>query len=184
RMMNEWGIPSVEIWSLTYHYIDRLAKRGDYVPSVAFAGGITMEDHIFKALALGAPYVKAIGMARAPLTAAMVGKNVGSRIAEDNLPVYYARYGNTKDAIFVEATKLKTKFRGKFESLPTGAIGLYTYNQRLVHGLKQLMCGARKFTVQNITRNDIAALTPEAVRTSGINYIMDVDKEEVEKILG
>jgi glutamate synthase domain-containing protein 2 len=183
RMMNEWGIPSVEIWSLTYRYIDRLAKRGDYVPSVAFAGGITMEDHIFKALALGAPYVKAIGMARAPLTAAMVGKNVGGRINEDNLPVYYARYGNTIDAIFVEATRLKSKFRDKFQSLPTGAIGLYTYNQRLIHGLKQLMCGARKFAIQHITRDDIAALTPEAVRISGIDYIMDADKEEVEKIL-
>lgn len=184
RMMNEWGIPSVEIWSLTYRYIDRLAKRGKYVPSVAFAGGITMEDHIFKALALGAPYVKAIGMARAPLTAAMIGKNVGGRIREDNLPVYYARYGNTIDAIFVEATRLKSKFREEFESLPTGAIGLYTYNQRLIHGLKQLMCGARKFALQHITRGDIAALTPEAAQISGINYIMDADKEEVEEILG
>jgi hypothetical protein len=142
-----------------------------------------MEDHIFKALALGAPYVKAIGMARAPLTAAMVGKNVGVRINEDSLPVYYARYGNTIDAIFLEATMLKSKFRGKFENLPTGAIGLYTYNQRLIHGLKQLMCGARKFKLQHITRNDIAALTPEASRISGISYIMDADKAEVEKIL-
>lgn len=182
-MMNEWGIPSVEIWSLTYQYINRLAKRGDYVPSVAFAGGITMEDHIFKALALGAPYVKAIGMARAPLTAAMIGKNVGSRIDEEELPVYYARYGNTVDAIFVEASRLRGEFGGRFESLPTGAMGLYTYNQRLIHGLKQLMCGARKFALKHITRGDIAALTPEAARVSGIDYIMDADKEEVEHIL-
>lgn len=65
RMMNEWGIPCIEIWSLTYFYADRLAKKGEYVPSIAFAGGITMEDQIFKALALGSPYVKAVGMARA-----------------------------------------------------------------------------------------------------------------------
>ncbi|MGD8506053.1 MAG: glutamate synthase-related protein, partial [Candidatus Bathyarchaeota archaeon] len=49
RMMNEWGIPSVEIWSLTYRYADRIAKRGGYVPSIALAGGATLEDHIFKA---------------------------------------------------------------------------------------------------------------------------------------
>ncbi len=183
RMMNEWGIPSVEIWTLTYKYADILAKKGEYVPSIAFAGGITMEDHIFKALALGAPYVKAVGMARAPLTAAMVSKNVGLRIKEENLPIYYARYGNTVDAIFVEAGKLKNKLKKKFEDLPTGAMGLYTYNQRLTQGLKQLMCGARKFAVQHITRDDIAALTPEATRASGITYIMDADKEEVEKIL-
>jgi len=183
RMMNEWGIPCVEIWSLTYQYADRLAKKGEYVPSIAFAGGITMEDQIFKALALGAPYVKAVGMARAPLTAAMVSKNVGRRITEGNLPIYYARYGNAVDAIFVEAGKLKNKLEGKFEDLPTGAMGLYTYNQRLTQGLKQLMCGARKFAVQHITRDDIVTLTPEAARVSGIKYIMDADKEEVEKIL-
>ncbi len=183
RMMNEWGIPSVEIWSLTYQYADKLAKKGEYVPSIAFAGGITMEDHIFKALALGAPYVKAVGMARAPLTAAMVSKNVGQRITEENLPIYYSRYGNTVEAIFVEAGRLKTKLEKKFEDLPTGAMGLYTYNQRLTQGLKQLMCGARKFAVQHITREDIVALTRETARVSGINYIMDADKQEVERIL-
>jgi len=183
RMMNEWGIPSVEIWSLTYQYADRLAKRGEYIPSIAFAGGITMEDHIFKALALGAPYVKAVGMARAPLTAAMVGKNVGKRITEGNLPVYYARYGNTADAIFVEGGRLKNKFRQRFADIPTGAIGLYTYNQRLSQGLQQIMCGARKFAVQHLTRNDIASLTTEAARISGIQYIMDADRDEVEEIL-
>jgi len=184
RMMNEWGIPSLEIWSLTYQYVDRLAKKGEYVPSIAFAGGITLEDHIFKALALGAPYVKAVGMARAPLTACMVGKNVGQRIMEGDLPVYYARYGNTVDAIFVEGGRLKNRFGKKFAEIPTGAIGLYTYNQRLIHGLKQLMCGARKFAVDKITRDDIVTLTPEAAHASGIKYVMDADKEEVEKILG
>lgn len=184
RMMNEWGIPSLEIWSLTYQYADRLAKRGEYIPSIAFAGGITLEDQIFKALALGAPYVKLVGMARAPLTAAMVAKNVGKRIKEGNLPVYYGRYGNTVDAVFVEAGRLKTELGDNFEHIPLGAIGLYTYNQRLIQGLKQLMCGARKFAVNVITRDDIVALTPEAARISGINYVTDADKEEVEKILG
>jgi len=183
RMMNEWGIPSVEIWSLTYQYTDTLAKKGEYVPSIAFAGGVTLEDHVFKALALGAPYVKAVGMARSPLTAAMVGKNVGQRIMDGDLPVYYSRYGNTIDAIFVEGNELKKRFGKKFAEIPTGAIGLYTYNQRLVQGLKQLMCGARKFALDKITRDDIVALTPEASRASGIKYVMDADKEEVEKIL-
>ena len=183
RMMNEWGIPCVNIWSLTYQYVDRLAKKGDYVPSIAFAGGVTLEDHIFKALALGAPYVKAIGLARAPITAAMVGKNVGLRISKENLPIYYGRYGKDVEGVFVEASSLKRRFGKDFDDIPTGAIGLYTYNQRLAQGLKQLMCGARKFAVQHITRNDIAALTNEAASASGIKYIMDVDKEEVDKIL-
>ncbi len=183
RMMNEWGIASVEIWSLTYQYADRLAKKGEYLPSIAFAGGITLEDQIFKAMALGSPYVKAVGMARAPLTAAIVGKNVGQRITGDNLPIYYGRYGKSVESIFVEASRLKKKLSKNFEELPTGAMALYTYNQRLTQGLKQLMCGAQKFALQHITQGDIAALTTEAARVSGIKYVMDADKEEVNKIL-
>ena len=60
RMMNEWGVPPVELHSLTYQYADQLAKKGEYVPALAFAGGFTFEDQIFKGLALGAPYVKLI----------------------------------------------------------------------------------------------------------------------------
>jgi glutamate synthase domain-containing protein 2 len=56
HMMNEWGMPPVEIHSLTYFYADKLAKKGEHVPDIAFAGGIAFEDQIFKALALGAPY--------------------------------------------------------------------------------------------------------------------------------
>ncbi|MGD8507138.1 MAG: FMN-binding glutamate synthase family protein, partial [Candidatus Bathyarchaeota archaeon] len=88
------------------------------------------------------------------------------------------------DAVFVEAGKLRNRLRDRFDRIPTGAIGLYTYNQRLVQGLRQLMCGARKFSLEKMTRDDIAALTAQAARISGIQYIMDADKEEVDKILG
>jgi hypothetical protein len=183
RMMNEWGMPCVEIWSLTYQYTDILAKRGQPVSDVAFAGGMTMEDQIFKALALGAPYVKAIGMARAPITAAMVAKNVGQRVRERDLPVYYGRFGSSLDEVFVEAPSLKTKLGKRYDDLPTGALGIYTYYQRLTQGLRQLMCGARKFGLKHLSRDDIVAITPEAAKVSGITYVMDADKDEVEKIL-
>jgi len=45
------------------------------------------------------------------------------------------------------------------------------------------MAGCRKFSVEFISRDDIAALTHDAEAISGILYIMDVDKEEVEKLL-
>jgi len=74
RMMNEWGVPPVELHSLCHRYVKQLADQGMHVPAVAFAGGFTFEDHIFKGLALGAPYVKLVGMARSPIAAAMVGR--------------------------------------------------------------------------------------------------------------
>jgi glutamate synthase domain-containing protein 2 len=183
RMMNEWGIPSVELWSLTYQYCKMLDERGEYVPDIAFAGGITFEDQIFKALALGAPYVKIVGMARGPMAATMVGKTIGKRINEDQIPVYVERFGNSREEIFVTATELKHQLGDRFEKLHSGAIGLYSYFERLAQGLRQMMAGARKFNLGFMTRDDLACLTREAADISGIPYVTEVDKEEVEKIL-
>ena len=184
RMMCEWGVPGIELWSLLYQYIDRLAKAGKYVPDVAFAGGISMEDQIFKGLALGAPYFKMVGMARAPLAAAMVGKTIGKKIEAGQMPVYVARFGRTKEEIFATAPELQSQFGDRFYTIPTGAIGLYTYMQRLSQGVRQIMCGSRKFALEHIARDDLAALTHEANERSGIQFIMETDKEEADRILG
>jgi len=183
RMMNEWGIPSVEIWSLLYQYVHKLAEKGEHIPDIVAAGGITFEDQIYKTLALGAPYFKAVGMARAPLASAMVGKTIGKRIQEGQIPVYVERFGSSAEEIFVTAPELKRKYKERFNEIPTGAMGLFTYFGRLSQGLRQLMAGNRKFSLEYITRDDIAALTQDAANISDIPYILDVDKDEVEKIL-
>jgi len=184
RMMNEWGIPSFELHSLLYQYADRLAKTGRYVPPLALAGGFTFEDQIFKGLALGAPYVKLIGMARSPLAAVMVGKTIGKAIDAHQLPVYVERFGASRDEVFVTSAHLRKEIGDKeFETLPTGAIGLYTYYERLAQGLRQLMAGCRKFAMEHVSRDDVAALTRDAAEASKLKYVMDVDHEEVEKML-
>ena len=184
RMMNEWGMPPVPLHSLLRQYAKRLADKGEELPALAVAGGFVFEDQILKGLALGAPFVKLVGMARAPLAAAMVGKTIGRAIQERQLPVYVERFGDSKDEIFVTSTALRKKLGDKeFEALPTGAIGLYTYYERLAQGLRQLMAGSRKFGVEYIARDDIAALTREAADISGIQHVMDVDQAEVDGIL-
>lgn len=184
RMMNEWGVPPVELHSMLYQYAKKIADRGEYVPALAVAGGFTFEDQIFKGLALGAPYVKLVGMARGPIAAAMVGKTIGKAIEVNQIPVYVERFGNTIDEIFVTSANLRHEIGDdEFEKLPTGAIGLYTYFERLAQGLRQLMCGSRKFGLEYITRDDIAALTKSAAEISGIQYIMDVDSEIIDDIL-
>ena len=183
RMMNEWGVPGIELYSLLYGYCHQLAQQGKYVPPVAVAGGYTFEDQIFKGLALVAPYAKLIAWARSPLAAAMVGKTIGRHIEQSSLPVYIERFGTTISEVFVTAPELQERFKDRFKKLPTGAIGYYTYYQRVAQGLRQLMCGARKFALRHISRDDIAALTPEAARISGIPLVTDIDREEAEKIL-
>ncbi len=184
RMMNEWGMPPVYLHSLLYRYAKKLADKGEHLPAIAVAGGFAFEDQIFKGLALGAPFVKLIGMARAPIAAAMVGKTIGRTIDEHQVPVYIERFGNSKEEIFVTAGTLRKELGDKaFENLPTGALGLYTYYERLDQGLRQLMAGSRKFSLEHLSRDDIAALTPESAQVSGIRYIMDVDQGKVESIL-
>jgi len=184
RMMNEWGIPSVELHSLLRQYCQKLSDKDQHVPDIALAGGFAFEDQIFKGLALGAPFVKLIGMARGPVAAAMVGKTIGGRIRENKLPVYVERFGSTLEEVFVTASDLKAELGEEtFHRVPAGALGLYTYYERLAQGLRQLMCGSRKFTLEHVERNDIAALTREAAEISGIPYIMELDREEAEQIL-
>ena len=123
-------------------------------------------------------------MARGPLAAAMVGKTIGETINSGQLPVYLQRFGKTREAIFVTAEGLKRGYGKDYERIPTSAIGLYTYYERLAQGLRQLMAGSRKFAVNFLDRSDIVALTPEAAAISGISYVMEADREEAEKILG
>jgi glutamate synthase domain-containing protein 2 len=184
RMMNEWGVPPVELHSLLYQYAKRLAAEGRHIPALVVAGGFTFEDQIFKGLALAAPYAKLVGMARGPIAAAMVGKTIGRAIDAGQLPVYVERFGDTKDEIFVTASSLRKELGDTvFETLPAGALGLYTYYERLAQGLRQFMAGSRKFSLEHISRNDIAALTREAAHISGIHYLIDTDKDVVEAIL-
>ena len=184
RMMNEWGIPVVEIHSLLWKMADKLNSKGEYVPDLALAGGFTLEDQIFKGLALGAPYVKLIGMARAPLAAAMVGKTIGRHIDEGMLPVFVSRFGGSREEIFVTAPEVK-KLLGaeRFADLPTGALGVFSYFARLAQGVEQLSAGARKFNLDEITRDDVACLTRESADVTGLPYVTEVDADQVEQIL-
>jgi len=114
----------------------------------------------------------------------MVGKTIGLSIEAQQVPVYIERFGSSKEEIFVTARALRKELGDiAFEKLPTGAIGLYTYYERLAQGLRQLMAGSRKFSLQYLSRDDLAALTREAADISGIQYIMEADKDEVKKIL-
>jgi len=184
RMMNEWGVPTVYLESLLFQYLKRLEEKGAFIPCCAMAGGLSLEDHIFKAFALAAPYIKAICLGRATMTAAMVGNTIGEMIKTGKVSADIAKYGTDIEHIFILAAKLKERFGKDFQKIPAGAIGMITYFDRLNAGLQQLMAGARKFALQYITRDDLCALTREAAEVSGIPYVMETDKEEAERILG
>lgn len=142
-----------------------------------------LEDHIFKAFALASSYIKAIYLGRASMTAAMVGNTIGEMINKGKVPADIAKYGTDVEHVLILAAKLRERFGKDFQRIPSGAIGMITYFGRMSAGLQELMAGARKFAPQHITRDDLCALTRETAEISDMAYVMEADKEEVDRIL-
>lgn len=179
RMMAEWGVPSIYLHAMAYELCDRLAARGKPVPDIAFAGGFSSEDHVFKALALGAPYCKAVCMGRALMIPGMVGKNTERwlRGEDGGLPPTVSRFGTTKEEIFMSYEVLKEKYGDEVDQLPLGAIGIFSATDKFKVGLQQIMAGSRNWAVPYISRQDIFSLTEECARVTGIPYVMDAYRE-------
>jgi len=67
--------------------------------------------------------------------------------------------------------------------MPLGAIGIYSYADKLRVGLQQIMAGSRNFRISTISRKDLMSLTEEATKVSGIPDVMDAFREEAEKVM-
>jgi glutamate synthase domain-containing protein 2 len=184
RMMEEWGMPSIYLHAAAVEFADKLTRRGERVPDLAFAGGFSTEDHIFKSIALGAPYVKAVCMGRALMIPGMVGKNIAEWMNNGGLPKTISQYGSTVEEIFV-CWEQVADLVGKSEmpNIPLGALGIYSYANRLAVGMQQLMAGARCFNLSAISRRELFSLTKECAEVTGIPYVMDAYREEAEAIL-
>ena len=183
RMMEEWGVPTFYLQAMTTELLDRLATKGAYVPDVAIAGGFSTEDHVFKVLAMSAPYTKAVCMGRALMIPGFVGKNIEQWIKNQDLPKSVAPFGGSKDEIFVTYETLKAQFGSDVDDFPAGALGIYTYADKIKIGLQQLMSGSRNMKLPTIARNDLMSLTREAAEISGIPFVTDAYREEAMRII-
>lgn len=183
RMMEEWGVPTFYLQSQVVELMNELKKTGGYLPDLAMGGGFSTEDHIFKVLAMGAPYFKAVCMGRALMIPGMAGKNAEEWLKKGDLPNSLKEYGTTREELFVAYEELKERFGKDMDRIPLGAVGIYTYADKLRVGLQQIMAGSRNMRLDTISRNDIFALTEEASKISGISYVMDAYHDEALNII-
>jgi glutamate synthase domain-containing protein 2 len=184
RMMEEWGMPSLYLHAAAYEFCNRLASRGERVPDIAFGGGFSSEDGVFKALALGAPFTKAVCMGRALMIPGMVGKNIAQWLKDGKLPNTVSQFGSTPEEIFVCYEEVKDMVGAKeMKSIPLGAVGIYSYSEKIRVGLQQLMAGTRCFSLPVISRNDLMSLTEECTKITGIPYLMNAYREDAMRIL-
>jgi hypothetical protein len=168
KMMNEWGMPTVTLETIAIRVLGGLAKAGKPLPPVAMAGGFATEDQVYKGLALGAPYVGTIAIGRAAMAAASIGRLVGESIRDGSAPKEYARFGSTVEELFADLRLLKAYYGDEASSVPTGAIGVFSYLNRVSDGLRMFMALNRKFALRHIGREDIVPLTEVAARATGL----------------
>lgn len=189
-MMNESGVPTLYMEAWVLKACNIMKKRGMHIPDIAMAGGFSNEHQIVKAIALSnfgeGPYVKAVAVARAPITAVMKSKYFLELAQKGALPPDFAkRYGTKPEQFFVAAPEIVARYgASNYEKLlKSGAIGLYTYFTKIAVGIKILMAGQRKYKLWLLDRSDVAALTERAARVLGIPTVDEVDKDVFEAIL-
>jgi hypothetical protein len=194
NMMQSWGVPSIFLHSKAYEYASILAAKGEKVVDMSFAGGFALEDSIFKGLALGAPYTKLICMGRGIMIPGFVGANIEGALNPDRkekifgnwdkLPKTVTDIGTKPVEIFASYFDLQKKI-GKKEmaNIPYGAIAFYTLADKLAAGLQQLMAGARKFSLDKISRTDLFSGNRETERETRIPHVSDINDEAAKKIL-
>ncbi len=182
--VQEWGVPAIHLHSAAATFAARLAAKGQRVVDLAFAGPFSTESHIFKCLALGAPFIKAVCMGRAMMIPAVAGKNIADWLQVGRLPKTVREFGSTPEEIFVCWEQVGDLVgRNEMPKIPLGAIGIYSYVNKLRVGLQQLMAGAGCFNLGAIGRRDLMSLTHECADVTGIPYVMDLHRQEAEAIL-
>jgi hypothetical protein len=194
NMMESWGIPALNLHAKTHEYATLLAAKGHKVVDIALGGGLAREDHIFKALALGAPFTKMICMGRAMMIPGFLGSNIQGVLEPeqkerlngnwDKLPASVTQIGMKPEEIFAGYYDVQKKVgKGEMKNIPYGAIGIWTFADKLAAGLQQLMAGARKFSLKEITRGEIYSGNRETEAETGIPYLSDVQNESAKNIL-
>ncbi|MBT8227645.1 MAG: hypothetical protein KJO75_19410 [Dactylosporangium sp.] len=194
NMMESWGVPSLLLHAKAHEYASLLAARGDRVVDLAFAGGLAREDHIFKALALGAPFTKMVCMGRAVMIPGFLGANIEGVLKPDERARVSGNWNNLAPAVRELGDRPEELFAGYYEvqkkvgeremrNIPYGAIAMWTLADKLAAGLQQLMAGARTFSINEISRNDVFSANRETERETRIPFITEVLDDRAKSIL-
>lgn len=194
NMMEHWGIPSLPLHAKTYEYARKLEEQGFTIPDLSFAGGFAREDHLFKALALGSPYTKLICMGRAPMIAGFLGSNIQGVFQPERRPELNGHWEELPPSVKAVATYPEEIFcawedvkqvvgNEEMKSIPWGAIAMYGYADKLACGLQQFMAGARKFTIPEISREDLMAANRETAEETGLPFMTDAQDSAAQQLL-
>ncbi len=102
----------------------------------------------------------------------------------EKLPKTVSSLGTTAQEIFASYFDVQKKVgKREMKNIPYGAIAFWTMADKLACGLQQLMAGARRFSTDRISRDDIFSGNRETEKETGIRHATDVNDETAKKIL-
>ncbi|HSL62360.1 MAG TPA: FMN-binding glutamate synthase family protein, partial [Desulfotignum sp.] len=71
-------------------------------------------------------------------------------------------YGSTIEDIFCDLPDLRALYGKQADKFPTGAIGVFSYLNKIAFGIKHFAALNRKFNLALLDQSDIIPLTSEA----------------------
>ncbi|MCK5684426.1 FMN-binding glutamate synthase family protein [bacterium] len=176
KMMNEWSLPTVCLEDSVVRICDQLRAEKLSPPAIIMTGGFASEDQVFKGLAYGDGHVLGIGLCRASMAAAMTGKTIGEQIKNHNVPERFKPYGSTIEEIFCDLPDLRSIYGTGANEFSTGAIGVFSYLNKIAFGLKHFAALNRKFNLDFLDKTDLIPLTPEARALMANEWFMPIKK--------
>jgi len=194
NMMESWGVPSILLHAKAREYAAIVAASGRPVVDMALAGGFAREDHIFKALALGAPFAKLVCMGRALMIPGFLGANIEGALHPERretvqgnwatLPATVSALGTEPEKIFGAWHNLRQRLGdAEMAHIPYGAVATCTLMDKLGAGVQQLMAGARRFSSAAISPQDVVACNRETARETGIPFVSEAQDDIARRIL-
>ena len=176
KMMNEWSLPTVCLEDAVVRICDQLRAEKLSPPAIIMTGGFASEDQVFKGLAYGDGHVLGIGLCRASMAAAMTGKTIGDQIKNKNVPERFKPYGSTIEEIFCDLPDLRALYGTVANKFSTGAIGVFSYLNKIAFGLKHFAALNRKFNMDLLDKTDLIPLTSEARALIANEWFLPIEK--------
>lgn len=161
KMMNEWSYPTIVLEKNVVEICKRLKKEGLQLPAITITGGFASEDQVFKALALGEGFITSVGLCRSAMAAAMTGRKIGEEIKAGKIPEVFKTFGKTVEEIYSDLPDLCAIYGKEAGTFSTGAIGVFSYLNKIAFGVQHFAALNRKFEVSRLNCHDLIPLTRE-----------------------
>ncbi len=96
------------------------------------------------------------------MTAAMTGKAIGQRIKSGDIPKNMRQYGSQVEDFYADIRDLRGLYGQAANDFSLGAVGVYSYLNKLAFGLQHFAALNRKYDLEYLDRTDLIPLTGEA----------------------